>query len=187
MLLFSTILPINEKMTKEKFIRLVIEWNQKSNYPENIIPNLVWDGKYTTSYETDHLLLDIEEYQKEDIVAVRYEKRDAEGVIWDSDYIMNFKDMKMSIRLDRSYLEEALKVDPEFSTPHFISMLIDGGYLRADNGLDVRRTPLIIDEDNIDIAVEIMTGKRRPRLPVVFVSKTSDNEDPIDVNKLAGD
>ena len=186
MLLFSTILPINEKMTKEKFIRLVIEWNQKSNYPENIIPNLVWDGKYTTSYETDHLLLDIEEYQKEDIVAVRYEKRDAEGVIWDSDYIMNFKDMKMSIRLDRSYLEEALKVDPEFSTPHFISMLIDGGYLRADNGLDVRRTPLIIDEDNIDIAVEIMTGKRRPRLPVVFVSKTSDNEDPIDVNKLAG-
>ncbi|MCQ5343799.1 hypothetical protein NE675_12345, partial [Megasphaera massiliensis] len=70
-----------------------------------------------------------EEYQKEDIDAVRYEKRDAEGVIWDSAYIINFKDMKMSILLDRSYLEEALKVDTEFSTPHFNSMLIDGGYL----------------------------------------------------------
>lgn len=92
----------------------------------------------------------------------------------------------MSIRLDRSYLEEALKVDPEFSTPHFISMLIDGGYLKADNGLEVRRTPLIINEDNLDTAVDIITGKRRPRLPVVFVSKTSDNEDPIDVKKLAG-
>lgn len=185
-LLFSTILQINKKMTKEAFIRLVIEWNQKSNYPENIIPNLVWDGQYNTSYGTDSLLLDIKEYPKEHIVAVRYEKRDKEGVIWDSDYIMNFKDMKMSIRLDRSYLEEALKVDPEFSTPHFISMLIEGGYLKADNGLEVRRTPLIIDEDNLDIAVDIMTGKRRTRLPVVFVSKTSDNEDPIDVKALAG-
>ena len=65
-------------------------------------------------------------------------------------------------------------------------MLIEGGYLKADNGLEVRRTPLIIDEDNLDIAVDIMTGKRRTRLPVVFVSKTSDNEDPIDVKALAG-
>lgn len=186
MLLFSTILKINKKMTQEKFIQLVIEWNQSSNYPENIIPDLVWDGQYNTSYETDNLLLDIKEYRRENIVAVRYEKRDAEGVIWDSDYIMNFKDMKMSIRLDRSYLEEALKVDPKFSTPHFISMLISGGYLEADNGLDVRRTPLIIDEDHLDIIVDIMKGKTRHHLPVVFVSKTSDNEDPIDVKRLAG-
>ena len=45
-------------MTKEAFIRLVVEWNQKSNYPENIIPNLVWDGQYNTSYGTESLLLD---------------------------------------------------------------------------------------------------------------------------------
>jgi len=30
MLLFSTMLGINERMTKDEFIRLVIEWNQKS-------------------------------------------------------------------------------------------------------------------------------------------------------------
>ena len=86
-------------MTKEAFIRLVVVGNQKSNYPENIIPNLVWDGQYNTSYGTESLLLDIKEYPKENIVAVRYEKRDKEGVIWDSDYIMNFKDIKMSNRL----------------------------------------------------------------------------------------
>ena len=35
MLLFSTILRINEKLTLEDFIRLVIEWNQTSSskYP----------------------------------------------------------------------------------------------------------------------------------------------------------
>ena len=185
MLLFATMLKTNKKMTKDAFIRLVVEWNQSSSYPENIIPNLVWDGQYTTSYKTENLRLDIEEYRKEKIVAVRYEKRDAEGVIWDSDYIMNFKDMKMSIRLDRSYLEEALKVDPEFSTPRFISMLIDGGYLKADNGLEVRRTPLVIEEDNLDVIVDIMKEERRHHLPVVFVSKTSENKDPVDVKRLA--
>ena len=40
MLLFSTVLPIKDTMTKDDFIRLVIEWNKTSPYPENIIPNI---------------------------------------------------------------------------------------------------------------------------------------------------
>ena len=39
MLLFSTMLAINEKMDKEDFIRLVIEWNQNSPHKKNVIPN----------------------------------------------------------------------------------------------------------------------------------------------------
>lgn len=185
MLLFSTILDIKKEMTKDTFVQLVIEWNQKSKYSENVIPNLVWDGQYNKLYPTKNLLLDIKEYPKEQIVAVRYEKRDKEGVIWDSDYIMNFKDMKMSIRLDRSYLEDARKVSPEFATPQFISMLVDRGYLQSDHGLEVRRTPLVIDEEHLETASDIMKGERRCHLPVVFVSKTSDNQDPIDAALLA--
>lgn len=43
---------------------------------------------------------------------------------------MNFEDRKMSIRLDRSFLEEALTIDPKFSTPHFITLLIERGYVK---------------------------------------------------------
>lgn len=45
MLLFSTILDINESLTKEKFIELVIEWNQGSPHEQNIIKDLVWNGE----------------------------------------------------------------------------------------------------------------------------------------------
>ena len=41
MLLYSIMLDVNDTLTKEKFIQLVIKWNQESQYKENIIPSLV--------------------------------------------------------------------------------------------------------------------------------------------------
>ena len=137
MLLFSTLLDINESMTKEAFVQLIIEWNQGSPHAENIIPNITWNGKYNIRYGTDRLWLDIEEYRNQNIVAVRYEKQENDGVIWDTDYVMNFNSMKMAIRLDRSYTAEALEIDPKFSTPYFITLLIKRGFLKNDAELPV--------------------------------------------------
>ena len=124
MLLFSTILEINDRMTKDAFINLVIEWNQGSPHKENIIVDIKWNGERNIRYGTDALWLAIEEYRNRNIIAVRYEKTEADGAVWGTEYVMNFEEMKMSIRLDRSYLEEALSIDPSFSTPHFITLLI---------------------------------------------------------------
>ena len=37
MLLYSTVLDVNEKHTKEGFIELVIKCNRENQYPENVI------------------------------------------------------------------------------------------------------------------------------------------------------
>lgn len=42
MLLFSTILNIDKSLTKDDFLNLVIEWNQKSPHDYNVIPDLIW-------------------------------------------------------------------------------------------------------------------------------------------------
>lgn len=42
MLLFSTILNIDKSLTKDDFLNLVIEWNQKSPHDDNVIPDLIW-------------------------------------------------------------------------------------------------------------------------------------------------
>lgn len=78
-----------------------------------------------------------QEYRNKNIIAVRFEKRESDGAVWDTDYIMNFSEMKMAVRLDRSYIEEALNVDTKFFTPFFISMLIDRGYILKDGNLEV--------------------------------------------------
>ena len=45
MLLFSTLLEINDTMTKDSFIQLVLEWNQGSPHEENIIQGIEWRTK----------------------------------------------------------------------------------------------------------------------------------------------
>lgn len=186
MLLFSTILSISPKVTKEDFIKLVIEWNQNSSHKENIVSGLEWNGERNVRFGKDDLWLDIEEYAPEEIVAIRHEKREESGVIWDTDYVMNFREHKMAIRLDRSYAPEALKLDSAFSTPHFITLLIQKGFLEDDGDLAVERTPHSIDVRNLDLLADIIKGRKQYRLPIVYVSRTYHDEDPVDVGILAG-
>lgn len=185
MLLFSTILDIKATMTKDDFIRLVIEWNQGSPHTNNIIPGIQWNGERNIRYGEDVLWLDIEEYRNQNIIAVRYEKKEDDGAIWDTDYVMNFNSMKMSVRLDRSYTAEALDADPKFSTPHFITLLIERGYLQDDHQLSVQRSATIINAKNVGVLIDVINRKTKFNLPVVYVSKTYNDEDPVNVSYLA--
>lgn len=185
MLLFSTILDIKATMTKDDFIRLVIEWNQGSPHTNNIIPGIQWNGERNIRYGEDVLWLDIEEYRNQNIIAVRYEKKEDDGAFWDTDYVMNFNSMKMSVRLDRSYTAEALDADPKFSTPHFITLLIERGYLQDDHQLSVQRSATIINAKNVGVLIDVINRKTKFNLPVVYVSKTYNDEDPVNVSYLA--
>ena len=114
MLLFSTILDIERTLTKDDFIKLVIEWNQGSPHESNIIPGINWNGEHNIKYGNEKLWMDIEEYRNKNIIAVRFEKTEEDGAVWDTDYVMNFQEMKMSIRLDRSSaLSEMTFVDED--------------------------------------------------------------------------
>ena len=185
MLLYSTILSIKETLTKEVFLDLVIKWNLGSPHNENKITELQnWDGNRNKRYGNEWLWLDIEEYRNRNIIAVRFEKKGVDGAVWNTDYIMNFDEMRMAIMLDRSYIENAVIEDTAFSTPHFLTLLIDGGYLKDDNRLAILREGHIIAEDNLDILTKVITGEAKYKLPVVYVSKTVYNRDPVNIRWL---
>lgn len=112
------------------------------------------------------------------------QKREGDGAIWDTDYIMNFDSMEMTIQLERGYTEDALMEDFQFATPHFISMLIDVGYLMEDNGLLVLRQAITISEENLHLLTDVINGQTHYRLPIVYVSKTVYNHDPVSVSWL---
>lgn len=185
MLLYSTMLHIRDTMTKEAFLKLVIRWNQESPHEENVITELrEWDGNRNKRYGNEGLWLDIEEYRNKNIIAVRFENKEVNGAVWNTDYIMNFGDMRMAIRLDRSYTEDALMEDTAFSTPHFLTLLIEEGYLKDDNGLPILRNGLNISKNNLDILTGIINGESKYKLPVVYVSKTVYNYDPVNIRLL---
>ena len=89
----------------------------------------------------------------------------------------------MAIRLDRTYTENALMEDMAFSTPHFLTMLIENGYL-ADDELEILRDSVIVQQDNLNVLTEVINGQKRYRLPVVYVAKTIYNGDPVNVRWL---
>lgn len=185
MLLYSTMLTVKNTLTKEKFIQLVIKWNQESQYEENVIPGLVWDGQMNVKYGDDQHWLEIEEYRNGNTVAIRYQKVEENGWIWNSDYVMNFATGKMHIQLDRSFTGDANDLDQEFSTPHFLTFLIEEGHLQADGDLPVAREPIYIGKNNSELLAKVIKGESSYQLPVVYVSKTKRGQDPVDVNLLA--
>jgi len=185
MLLFSTVLDVDGSLTKDAFVRLVIEWNQTSSYASNVIPGLDWTGGYDIRFGTNQLWLAFQDCPVRDILAARFEKQTADGVIWDTDYVLDRKSRKLAIRLDRSFTPEALSFDPKFSTPHFITLLIAHGYLRDDGGLPVLRTPLPVDAALFSMIAKAAAGQGQQRLPIVFVSLTAAGTEPVDVGLLA--
>ena len=178
MILFSTILNINDSLTKDAFVALVLEWNRTSKYIENVVPNVDLNGSYSGKFGDEKLSLEFVDDPEKDLMAVRHEKVTADAVVWDTDYVVNFDEKKISIRLDRTYSEEALVMNGAFSTPHFITLLIEGGYLADDQDLPVLRTPMPFAGN-----METLDGKYR--LPVVYVTKTADGQDAIDTSWLA--
>ena len=87
--------------------------------------------------------------------------------------------MKMASPLDGSYTADALNTDPKFSTPHFITLLMrdikkDGDHQSYGIQLVMRTT--------WNWSRIFINGKSHYRLPVVYISRTFYDEDPVNVN-----
>ena len=64
-------------------------------------------------------------------------------------------------------------------------MLIEEGFVVPDNGLEVSFVSTNINEGNVKLLAQIINSEIKFSLPVVYVSKTYDNKDPLDVDRLA--
>ena len=59
MILFSTILNINDSLSKDAFVDLVLEWNRTSKYIENVVPNVDLNGSYSGKFGDAKLPLEL--------------------------------------------------------------------------------------------------------------------------------
>lgn len=185
MLIFSCMLNINHSLTPDIFIQEVLQWNANSIYEENHVKNCNWNGEKNIRFGEDNLWLDIQEFKEKNIVAVRYEKIEDDGIQWDTDYIMNFDEMKMSIQLYKSFIDDTQLFFNKFSSPYFIKQIIDNEYVVADGNLEVLSVPIRITEDNMQIVADVINEKVSYDLPVVYISKDTTDSDPVHAAELA--
>ena len=142
-------------------------------------------GGYTGKFGNDVVSLEFVNYPNKQILAVRHEKMTDDAVVWDTDYVINFAEKRMSIRLDRTYREDALMMNGEFSTPHFITLLIEGGYLALDGKLPILRTPMELTDKDTSLFCDILEHKSDYQLPVIYVARALDGREGISTEWLA--
>ena len=186
MLLFATTVVLKKDVSTDDFLALVIEWNKRVNqYDNNMIENIRWDGSRNAVFEDELHKLEFLEYAAGHIMAVRYTKN-SDSAVWYTEYILNEESRKLSIRLQRSYIEDALDVSANFSTPYFIKMLVDKEWLEDDRDLPILYQESIVEsETDLNLMAEIILGKIDHSLPVVYISKRFMGTDPTDVKKMA--
>lgn len=88
------------KIDKGKIHQAGIQVESGKHASEKVIPDINWKGERNIKFGNNKVWMQIEEYRNQNIIAIRYEKIQNDGIVWDTEFVMNFNDMKMAIRLD---------------------------------------------------------------------------------------
>ena len=187
MLLYTNTMQIRDTLTPDAFIALAIQWNQGSSWSENVIRGISWNGEHSVRFGTDEIWMAIEEYHGGEIIAVRYQKTDEDGTAWISDFVMDFVDWELTVRLYQNFPPDRphKRRSTYFVPPYFPRLLIDHGYVLEDGPLPVAYEPILIRRENVSLLSDVITGEQQYRLPVVYVSRTTADEVPIKASDLA--
>lgn len=184
MQIYSTIIPVKEIFSKEEFVRTVIEWNQGS--PHDRMEGVMWDESSGNLYcQCGKKSLTIDDLPEKQVIASRFQKEDAYGVLWTMDFILNYGEHLAAIRLDRVTTDMTTSFEPRFSPPHLVKLLLQKDYAGRDGDLPIASGPLTINKDKISLVEDMILQRRRYALPIVYVTKTWEGRYPVNVNRLA--
>lgn len=184
MLLFSTKFPVKDELTKQKFVEMVIQWNQES--PHDKMEGISWDeNSYNIKFQDGKRTLAIEELRDKNVIATRFRKEDENGVVWTTDFILNLEDKIIAICLDRETTEDTTSFIPRFSPPHFVKRILKNKYSGYDGNLLISEQPHVINLDNYKIVEDIILRKVKYTLPIVYVTKSWAGNYPLNVKTLA--
>ncbi|MBC3803547.1 hypothetical protein GH808_03735 [Acetobacterium fimetarium] len=181
MITYSTQFPVNDKLDKKTFVEYVIRWNQGSKYDK--LDNLEWDEEsFSVTWEDSVKKLIIEELEQKGIIASRFQKEDNHG-LWKTDFILNYGEY-ITIRVELETTESTTDFYPSYYPPFFVKQIIYWGFAAEDGSLPVGSQGLSLDTYDKYIR-DILEGKENLWLPIVFVSKKSDGDYPVNISDLA--
>jgi len=183
MLLYSTKFMVKESFTKKEFVNLVLQWNQNS--PHDKMQGIAWNEReYNLSFKDGKRTLAINELEHYNIIAARFRKEDENGVVWTTDYILNYGERKLAVRLDRETTEDTTRFVPKFSRPHFVRMVISNGYAGMDANLEISNEAVSITKSNYKVIENVITGEVKYDLPVIYITKTWAGNYPVKIHRL---
>ncbi|MBQ8589440.1 MAG: hypothetical protein IJ486_03195 [Firmicutes bacterium] len=187
MLVYSTKLPLKPEVTQEICLTQFIEWVTGSeHYP---IDTIEYDISSREDFQirTGHVSFAITHYDDEQraLSACRLENHQ-ENALWYTDCIFleegDAKTLLIQLHCDRPGFNTQL---PVVNKPYIIRKFVEGGYCADDAYIPVTDEPIQADNNWILICAKIMCSEYTNKMPVVYISRDSQNRTAISASYLA--
>lgn len=183
MLIYSAKFPVKVELDRKKFIQMAITWNQGSHYDK--IPNLVWDGSENDIHvKTDTSSFTITNLAEESIIASHFKKNDDNDIIWSTDFVLDYRNHIISVQLYRE-TTNGTPFLPDYKPPIFVKQILDQELGGMDKDLEIKGQEVYITVENICVLQQIILKQKNYTLPVIYISKTKENEYILNPNILA--
>lgn len=188
MVIFSTMFYVKKELTKEKFIELAFEWiNGSPHYGFN---NISWSGEDVYEQESGKQKFSIVQSNDSKILAIRLENIDDDNVLWTNDFVYEECNVNniLLVRLARDAVDKESIVTKTYNRPRLMKTILRLGYGAEDNNLLISDQEILITRQNLDLAEDIICGRTKYLLPIVYVTKCFKNNDTmLDTKELAQD
>ena len=187
MVIFSTMFYVTKELTKEKMAELAFEWVNMS--PHYGFDSLTWNGEdyYEQKCEKQKFSVIVSDDKK--TMAIRLENRDGD-ILWTNDFTFTESDDRnlLFVRLNRDAMDKESIVPHRFHRPRLMKEILRAGYGAKDNTLQISDKEVLITRQNITLAEDVICGKTKYLLPIVYVTKRfMDSTTILDTEELAKD
>ena len=188
MIFFYTKYNVIESFDAQALLKLSFKGVKGMRNAPSCFRKLSWDGSESGEWKSgrNHLAYEID--KESGIIAFRVALVDENDELWSTDIALNEKNHEIQLRLTREKRIVSAEYDRKFHVPYIFKKIIRDGFGGLDIDLPVCDKPIIIDEDNVGIAADIITRRKSYSLPVIYVSHPfSGDEYEVDVIELAKD
>jgi hypothetical protein len=171
---FSAEFPVRKDITKTKFCALGLAWARgikNSSLSGNVPASVAGDDDVQFEAGGETLVFKSAISAVGFVVGLRHEKPEDSGRVWRTEAVLTnrgssatFRVTGQCIALDRSV--------PVFTPtrPYLIKMAIENGWGDRDGTFEVTDNPTLLGDLDLDLAVELLSGETKTRLPIVYVS-----------------
>lgn len=186
MLVFSTKLYVENTLTNNVFVKMVLDWvSRDRNYT---FDQLDWNenDEYVVESSDKAQTLTIMKYDNN--IAFRFINIDNK-IIWTLYGVLTNRGDKriFAIHLYRDAEDISVKMPTSFHRPTLLKMVVKDNYGAMDNDLKTDDRYIMIDEDNIGIIEKIILNNQEYAMPVVYVTPSFYNEYKVNYKELAAE
>jgi hypothetical protein len=187
---FATEFPVKSDVDRAKFVAQAIAWikgmEHTTLFGSNVDITNLTDEAGITSPEGERLVLKEHRGDKRYLCGVRHEVSDGEGRIWRSEVTLTKAHDLSAIRSRTQCLLSAERGKLQIPRkPYFITMAIDEGWAEVDGPFQISRLPIYLNNQDIEAAVNAITGQHNGILPIVYISRKDDSTLPFSTEQVA--